>query len=125
MEYLIGAGISHIRPDLGHALEQTHHKTGCDDGGKNGNENVAQSLHHVEGERLLCGCCGLDVSLGGCGHAADVEEFIINLVDGAGSDDDLELTVGAENALDAVDVKGVFISTLLLSLVTRRSLVAQ
>ena len=108
MEDLIGAGIGHIRPDLGHAFQQTHHKTGGDDGRQDGNEHIAQRLDHAEGQGLLGGGGGLDVRLGGGGHAADREEFVIHLVDGACADNDLELAVGAENALDAVHIFELF-----------------
>ena len=108
VEDLICAGGCHFGTDLGHALEQTHDQTCRDDGGKDGNEYVAQRLYHAEGQGLFCGCRRLDVRLcGGC-HAADGQELVINLVDGTCTEDDLQLTVRAEYALYAVDILEFF-----------------
>ena len=89
--------------DLRECLDETHHQTGCNDGGKDRNEDVTDGLQSLSPDRSLGrgGC--LDVVLcAGC-NAGDCDEFIKDFVDGTGADDQLELSVGLEHALDAVD----------------------
>ena len=52
----------------------------------------------------MAGRIGTDVGLRRGGRAGDGQELVVNLVDGAGADDQLELTVGFKHALHAVDV---------------------
>ena len=89
---------------LAQSLHQTHHQACGHNGGKNGYEYVAQSLDHSLGQGLLGSSGGLDLLLGGGGHTGDGEKLVINLVDGAGADDQLELTVGVEYTLDSLRV---------------------
>ena len=47
---------------------------------------------------------GLHLLLGGGGEAGDLEKFVVDLVDGAGAQNQLELAVGAEHALNPLHV---------------------
>ena len=88
--------------DLCKGLDQTHHQTGCDDGRKDRDENVADGLQHLLPDRLLRSSRCLDVILGASRDAGHRDELIKNLIDSAGTDDQLELSVGLEHTLDAV-----------------------
>ena len=89
---------------LAKGLHQAHHQAGGDDCGENGDEYVSGNLQQFLPPRHLGGGSGLDIVLGGGSHAGDVQEFIIHLIDGSGADDDLDLTVALENALDAIHI---------------------
>ena len=89
--------------DLGEGLDQTHHETGCDDGGQDRDEDVADGLEGLAPDRSLGRCRRLDVVLGAGGDAGDLNELVKDLVDGTCTDDQLELSVGLEHALDAID----------------------
>ena len=80
-------------------FHQTHHQAGSHDGRKDGDEYVAQRLDHPLGQGLPGGG-GFDLVLGGGGHAGDGQKFIVDLVHRAGAQNELELAVGAEHALD-------------------------
>ena len=81
-------------------LDETHHKTGSDDGRKDRDEYVAEGLQHLLPDRHLGGGRCLYVFLGRRRRAGDGQEFIVHLVDGAGADDELELSVGLKQSLD-------------------------
>ena len=91
-------------PELRDGFDDTHHQAGGHDGGQDRDEHVAGGLQDLLPQGHLAGRRGLDVGLGGGGSAGDGQEFVVDLVDGAGADDQLQLTVGFEHALDAVDV---------------------
>ena len=95
--------------DLRQRFDQTHHKTGCNDRRQDRNEYVADGLEQTDVPGLLCSSCRLDVFLGSSGRACDCQELVIDLVDGAGANDQLQLSVGFEHALDAVDVLECFL----------------
>ena len=100
----IPVGIREARDSMAECLDNAHHQTGCDDGRKNRDEDVTDRLEHASPDRSL-GCSGsLYIVLGCCCKTGDGKKFIVNLVDGAGSDDDLELAVRLERSLDAINV---------------------
>ena len=90
--------------DLRECFHETHHKTGGHDGGKDGDEDVADGLQRLSPQGLLrCSGC-LDVVLGSCRDAGHGDELVKDLVDCARADDELQLSVGFEHALDAIDL---------------------
>ena len=91
-------------PEFRDGFDNTHHQTGGHDGGQDGDEHVAGGLEDLLPQGHAGGCGGLDIGLRGGGGAGDGEELVIDLVDGAGADDELELSVGLKHALDAVHV---------------------
>ena len=91
------------RAALRESLDETHHKTGSNDGGKDRDENITDGLQSLSPDRCLCSCRRFDVILRAGRNTGDRDEFIKDLVDGAGADDQLELSVGLEHALDAID----------------------
>ena len=92
------------RKRLTEGLHQAHHETGSDDSRQDRDKYVADRLQQLLPERLFFrrGC--FDVVLGRRRHAGDRQEFVIYFVDRTGADDELQLSVGFEHALDAVDV---------------------
>ena len=93
-----------VADGLAEGLHETHHQAGGHDGGEDGDEDVAGGLQDLLPPGHLGGGGLLELRLGGGGQAGDGQEFVIDLVDGAGADDQLELTVGFEHALDAVNL---------------------
>ena len=78
---------------LTESLDKTHHKTGCDDCRQDRNEYVTDRLQQSLPQRFLSGSRCLDIIFGGSRHAGDIEELIIDLIDGSRTDDQLKLTV--------------------------------
>ena len=93
-----------IRNRLAQRLDESHHQTRCHDCRKNRDEHVAERLNHPVPDRFLCRRGRLDLVLGRLGHAGDLQKLVIYLVDSSCSNDDLQLSVGLEDALDAVDI---------------------
>ena len=89
---------------LGQSLDQAHHQTGSHDGRQDGNKDVAHCLDHPLEDGLLGSGGSLDLVLGGGGQAGHGQELLVDLVDGAGANDQLELTIALEDTLNAVDV---------------------
>jgi hypothetical protein len=106
---------------VGQALEKAHEKAARHDGRDDGHEHVAQRL---DGPLVPGGLAGgglLDLLLGRGLDAGGLDEFVVDLVDGAGADDDLQLAGRLEDALDALDV----LQTLLRALAVVRDDEAQ
>ena len=95
--------------DLRQSFDQTHHKTGCYDRGQDRYEYIADGLKETDVQRLLGGSCCLDLFLGSCGCAGDGKELVIDLVNGTGTDDQLQLAIGLEHTLNAVYVLECFL----------------
>ena len=89
--------------DLRESFDKTHHLTGSDDGGKDRDEDVTDGLESLPPDRSLRSRGSLDVILRAGRNAGDLDELVENLVDRAGADDQLELSVRLEHALDAVN----------------------
>ena len=100
----IPAGTGEAGDGLAEGFDETHHQAGGHDGGEDGNEDVAGGLEDFLPPGHLGGGGLLDLRLGGGGEPGDGQELVIHLVDGSGADDQLELTVGFEHALDAFHV---------------------
>ena len=93
-----------IRNSLAQRLDESHHQARRHDCRQDRDEHVTKRLDHPVPDRLLCRRGRLDLILGRLGHAGDLQKLVIYLVDGSCSDDDLQLSVGLEDALDAVDI---------------------
>ena len=98
------------RPELRDCLDDTHHQTGRHDGRKDRNKYVAGRLQNLLPQRhLACRSC-LGFILAGSGSSCHRKEFIIYLVNGTCTNDQLELSVGFEHTLDTVNIlKGCLI----------------
>ena len=83
-------------------LHDAHEEAGGHDGRDDGNEDVPQALDGPLEEGLLRRGGGLHLFLGGGGEAGDLEKFVVDL--GAGAQNQLELAVGAEHALNPLHV---------------------
>ena len=104
----VGYGVQELEPcgivergdGFAEELDKTHHKTGSNDGGEDGDEYVAEGFQHLLPDRHLGSGSCLDIFLGCGGRASDRQEFIVHFVDGAGADDELKLSVGLKQSLD-------------------------
>ena len=84
-------------------VEQPHHETRRDQRGDQRDEDVRQRLDEPLHRVHLRGCCLLDLLHGGFPDLRQRGELVMDLVDGAGPQDDLVLASRAEGAGDAVD----------------------
>ena len=91
----------------GHKVEGAHNaqqQTRSHDSGDDGDKDVAEHLNGTHKDVLLL-CRGLlDLGLGGSLDAAERNELFVDLVDGAGAKNNLELALGLKDALGAVDI---------------------
>lgn len=85
-------------------LHDAHQEAGGHNGGDDGDEDIPQAFDGPLEEGLLCGGGGLHLFLGGGRQTGDFQELVVDLVDGAGAQNQLELSVGAENALYTVHI---------------------
>ena len=84
-------------------FHNSHQKTAGHNRWNNRYEDVAQGLDGPLKERLLLGGGCLGLFLAHAAHAGNCQEFIVHLIYGSGSEDNLKLPGSAEDALDAVD----------------------
>ena len=100
-------GVERDKAVGGHKVEGAHNaqqQTRSHDGGDDGNKDVAEHLNGTHKDVLLL-CRGLlDLGLGGSLDAAERDELFVDLVDGAGAKNNLELALGLKDALGAVDI---------------------
>ena len=99
----VGTAESETR-DLSQRFDKTHHKTGSNDSRKDRNENIADRFQKTDVPRLLRSCGCLCLFLGSGGYTCDIKELVIDFVDCTGSDDQLQLSIGLEHTLNAVDI---------------------
>ena len=85
-------------------LHDAHEEAAGHNGGDDGDEDVAQALDGPLEYVLFGGGGGLDLLLGGGGEAGNGDKLVIDLVHRACAQNDLELSRGAEDSLDPVDV---------------------
>ena len=100
-------GVERDKAVGGHKVEGTHNaqqQARSHDGGDDGDKDVAEHLNGTHKDVLLL-CRGLlDLGLGGSLDAAERDELFVDLVDGAGAKDNLQLALGLKDALGAVDI---------------------
>ena len=89
---------------LGQCFHKAHHQTGSHDCGKNRDEHIAWRFQDFLPQGHFGSCRFLHVILGCRGNTGNRKEFLVDLVDGACADNQLQLSVGFEHAFHAVDV---------------------
>lgn len=100
-------GVERDKAVGGHKVEGAHNaqqQTRSHDGGDDGDKDVAEHLNGTHKDVLLL-CRGLlDLGLGGSLDSAERNELFVDLVDGAGAKNNLELALSLKDALGAVDI---------------------
>ena len=113
VENLIGIRICHCRKQGTEALQQAHQQTGCHDCRNDRYENIPQHLDRfLEQIHLLSGC-RLDIFLCGGFNAGNGYEFLIDPIDNAGAENDLQLSLCDKYALDAFNFFDFFFANAL------------
>ena len=106
-------GIERDKAVGGHKVEGAHdaqQQARSHDGGDDGDKDVAEHLNGTHKDVLLLRRGLLDLGLGGSLDAAERNELVVDLVDGAGAKNNLELALGLKDALGAVDIlKGLLV----------------
>ena len=100
-------GVERDKAVGGHKVEGAHdaqQQARSHDGGDDGDKNVAEQLNGTHKDVLLLRGGLLDLGLGGSFDAAERNELVVDLVDGAGAKNNLELALGLKDALSAVDI---------------------
>ena len=100
-------GIERDKAVGGHKIEGAHNaqqQARSHDGGDDGDKDIAEHLNGTHKDVLLLSRGLLDLGLGGSLDAAERDELLVDLVDGAGAKNNLELALGLKDALGAVDV---------------------
>lgn len=100
-------GIERDKAVGGHKVEGAHNaqqQARSHDGGDDGDKDIAEHLNGTHKDVLLLSRGLLDLGLGGSLDAAERDELLVDLVDGAGAKNNLELALGLKDALGAVDV---------------------
>ena len=104
MQKSVPVRVAESRNRLCQRFHQTHHQTAGYDRRQDRDEYVAERLDDLPPERRLCRGCCLHVLFCRSRCTGNRQKLIINLVDRAGSDDELQLSAGLEHALHAFDV---------------------
>ena len=99
----VPVGSSKCRNRFTKGLDETHHKTGRNDGRQDGDEDVARGLEEPLPQRGAGSGGLLNILLRSGGGAGDGQELVIHFVDGTGTNDELELSVGLEHTLHAIN----------------------
>ena len=110
----ISSGFRHGRPYVGQTLQKTHEKSAGDDGGNNGYENIAQRFDGPFEWILFFGCRLFHLVFAGFADAGQFDEFIVNLVDRAGTKDDLQLSGCFKHPLYSIDIFQRFFAALFI-----------
>ena len=100
-------GVERDKAVGGHKVEGAHNaqqQARSHDGGDDGDKDVAEHLNGTHKDVLLLRRCLLDLGLGGSLDAAERNELVVDLVDGASAKNNLELALGLKDALGAVDI---------------------
>ena len=100
-------GVERDKAVGGHKVEGAHNaqqQARSHDGGDDGDKDVAEHLNGTHKDVLLLRRGLLDLGLGGSLDAADRNELVVDLVDGASAKNNLELALGLKDALGAVDI---------------------
>lgn len=105
-------GVERDKAVGGHKVEGAHdaqQQARSHDGGNDGNEDIAEDLNGAHKDVLLLRRGLLDLSLGSSIDAAEGDELVIDLVDGTGAKNNLELALGLKDALGTVDILDGFL----------------
>ena len=100
-------GVERDKAVGGHKVEGAHNaqqQARSHDGGDDGDKDVAEHLNGTHKDVLLLRRGLLDLGLGGSLDAAERDELLVDLVDGAGAKNNLQLALGLKDALSAVDI---------------------
>ena len=100
-------GVERDKAVGGHKVEGAHNaqqQTRSHDGGDDGDKDVAEHLNGTHKDVLLLSRGLLDLGLGSSLDAAKRDELFVDLVDGAGAKNNLELALSLKDALGAVDI---------------------
>ena len=100
-------GVERDKAVGGHKVEGAHdsqQQARSHDGGDDGDKDVAEHLNRAHKDVLLLRRGLLDLGLGGSLDAAERNELVVDLVDGASAKNNLELALGLKDALGAVDI---------------------
>ncbi len=100
-------GIERDKAVGGHKVEGAHNaqqQARSHDGGDDGDKDVAEHLNGTHKDVLLLRRGLLDLGLGGSLDATERDELLVDLVDGAGTKNNLELALSLKDALGAVDI---------------------
>lgn len=100
-------GVERDKAVGGHKVEGAHNaqqQARSHDGRDDGDKDVAEHLNGTHKDVLLLRRGLLDLGLGGSLDATERDELLVDLVDGAGAKNNLQLALGLKDALSAVDV---------------------
>lgn len=100
-------GVERDKAVRGHKVEGAHNaqqQARSHDGGDDGDKDIAEHLNGTHKDVLLLRRGLLDLGLGGSLDAAERDELLVDLVDGASAKNNLELALGLKDALGAVDI---------------------
>ena len=100
-------GVERDKAVGGHKVEGAHNaqqQARSHDGGDDRDEDIAEYLNGAHKDVLLLRRGLLDLGLGSSLDAAERDELVVDLIDGAGAKNDLELALGLKDAPGAVDV---------------------
>ena len=112
MDDRIGSGFRHGRPYIGQTFQQSHKKSAGDDGRNNGNKNITQRLDGTLKRILLFGCRLLHFVFAGLADAGQFDELVVNLIDRAGTEDDLKLSCRFKHSFYSFDILQGFFAAL-------------
>ena len=100
-------GVERDKAVGGHKVEGAHNaqqQARSHDGGDDGDKDVAEHLNGTHKDVLPLRRGLLDLGLGGSLDATERDELLVDLVDGAGAKNNLQLALGLKDALSAVDI---------------------
>lgn len=100
-------GVERDKAVGGHKVEGAHNaqqQARSHDGRDDGDKDVAEHLNGTHKDVLLLRRGLLDLGLGGSLDATERDELLVDLVDGAGAKNNLQLALGLKDALSAVDI---------------------
>lgn len=100
-------GVERDKAVGGHKIKGAHNaqqQARSHDGGDDGDKDIAEHLNGTHKDVLLLRRGLLDLRLGGSLDATERDELFVDLVDGAGAKNNLELALSLKDALGAVDV---------------------
>lgn len=100
-------GVERDKAVGGHKVEGAHNaqqQARSHDGRDDGDKDVAEHLNGTHKDVLLLRRGLLDLGLGGSLDATERDELLVDLVDGAGAKNNLELALGLKDALGAIDI---------------------
>ena len=102
---MIGEAALHAKEAVGNDQRlKADDDSGADEGGNDGDKDVREYLEDREELALLVRLGALDLGSADLLNARQSHKLIVDLVDGAGTEDNHELAAVVQHALDAIDV---------------------